>query len=546
MAAAQPPPLAVILGASVFPRSPRMMQGKFFLNSAEDVRRYLMDGRGLNLPEERLLWLFDNPRSPSEQLLNLAKFLAGATKAEPAATDLLLFYIGHGFFSSGGDQAYRLAVRYMHELSPDSTSIRFSELAQVVKEHAMHLRRYLVLDCCFSGSALREFQSTGLAGAATAQVREELPQRGTALLCAASANLAARAPEGASHTMFSAALIQALRSGHERCGPQLSFSELGALVRENIRMAHPNDGVRPDLHSPDQREGDIASLPMFPNPAYRKKPRAAAEGAQRSERRPISTARTPAAIAEQTRGRAGSTEKSRLEAQEAAAERILKRSARRRAQEAERKRLKREKADEENARWRASEEERQRKSEVAAKAAVATQAVVAAQPVLPAVVTESTAKAPVAAIWTKTGQSAAATTKESANLAVVGTEEKSVSNGALLALLVVAIAAANLAGFYVGGYLATLRHGVSEAVAPLVAGVAGALYSAVAGSVDSRLRYGTWVSWPGFILGFHFLNHAPPGGIPPGMSDAIGASMMFLIGVWLASDTGKRRANSPR
>src|ERR1700680_2477934 len=49
----------------------------------------------------------------------------------------------------------------------------------------------------------------------------------------------------------------------------MSFSELGDLVRENLKTKYDGSWARPEVHSPDQREGDIAHLPMFPNAAYR-------------------------------------------------------------------------------------------------------------------------------------------------------------------------------------------------------------------------------------------------------------------------------------
>jgi len=87
-------------------------------------------------------------------------------------------------------------------------------------------------------------------------------------MCSSNAFEPARAPRGLDHTMFSSALIQGLRKGYERGGPPLSFSELGDLVRENLREAFPESWVRPEVHSPNQREGDIAHIPLFPNPAY--------------------------------------------------------------------------------------------------------------------------------------------------------------------------------------------------------------------------------------------------------------------------------------
>ena len=68
--------------------------------------------------------------------------------------------------------------------------------------------------------------------------------------------------------MFSDSLIKALRQGHSFLGPRLSLSELGDLVKANLQVAYPDVWVRPEVHSPDQREGDVANVSLFPNPAF--------------------------------------------------------------------------------------------------------------------------------------------------------------------------------------------------------------------------------------------------------------------------------------
>jgi len=265
--------LAVLLGASTFPNAPKLAEGRAFYISAADVKEYLWDERGLALPRRNVLSLFDDSRSPSDQLMEVAHFLARRTlelKSEGSRPeDLLIYYVGHGLFSRG-DQAYCLAIRSTNEINEGATSIRTSDLAGVIKEDAAFLRRYLILDCCFAASIHKEFQS-GALSAARVQVSSEFPKRGTALLCSSNAREPSLAPQGLDHTMFSHALIQALRNGHEAAGARLSFSELGDVIKDNLRVAYPESWVRPEVHSPDQREGDIAHIPLFPNHAYRER-----------------------------------------------------------------------------------------------------------------------------------------------------------------------------------------------------------------------------------------------------------------------------------
>lgn len=262
--------LAVILGASLFPDSPKLAESRAFYISAADVKDYIGQESGLAIPRRNIVSLFDDSRSPADQLTEIAKFLSrrpGELRTEGCEVDaLLVYYVGHGLFNRS-DQKYCLAVRSTNEINEGATSIRASDLASVIREHAAFVRRYLILDCCFSASIYQEFQSAPL-NAVRTQIKYEFPLRGTALLCSSSARDASLAPAGLDHTMFSGALISALRQGHTSCGQKLSFFELGKLVEQILRSEYPENWVRPEVLSPDQREGDIADIPLFPNPAW--------------------------------------------------------------------------------------------------------------------------------------------------------------------------------------------------------------------------------------------------------------------------------------
>ena len=279
--------LAVLLGASYFHRAPKLAQGRAFYNSAQDFQEYLISSDGLGLPRENVDWLFDDSRSPSDQLQDIGDFLDNRSSdlknTGTPLQDLIIYYVGHGLFSGLDQQAYCFAIRATDERSEALTSIRASDLAYIVKGHARFLRKFLILDCCFSAAAYKEFQS-GPLQVSRVRVMEQLPQKGTTLLCSASAQDVSLVPEGLPRTMFSDSLLRALRQGSRFLGPQLSLSELGDLVKVNLQEAYPNNWVRPEVHSPDQREGDIASLPLFPNPAY--------DAQKTEEARGIQSART--------------------------------------------------------------------------------------------------------------------------------------------------------------------------------------------------------------------------------------------------------------
>ena len=260
--------LALLLGASEFPYASKLAQGRAFANSAEDFRKYLMEG--LRLPPQNVGWFFDDRRSPNDQLFEIESFLKRTrndlTNQGIPPHDLIIYYVGHGHLAP--DRTYSLAIRGTREGIEGVSSIRVSDLSVVIKKNARYIRKLLILDCCFSAVAYKEFQS-GPQREANDKLLTGFPEWGTTLLCSSSSEKASLAPQGLAHTMFSDALLVALRKGDRRYSARLSVNELCELVKRNMReKAFPHETVRPEVHSPEQSQGDIARIPMFPNPAY--------------------------------------------------------------------------------------------------------------------------------------------------------------------------------------------------------------------------------------------------------------------------------------
>src|ERR1700685_2269531 len=88
--------VAIVLGASWFPKAPKLAKGTSFYNSAADFRDYLIAADGLNLCPENVAWLFDESSPPSEQLDQIVDFLQrrvrGASSSLPPPEDLILYY----------------------------------------------------------------------------------------------------------------------------------------------------------------------------------------------------------------------------------------------------------------------------------------------------------------------------------------------------------------------------------------------------------------------------------------------------------------------
>lgn len=499
-----PRTLAVLLGASKFPKDPGLSGNSSFSASAEDLKEYLTDKNGFCLPQENLLWLFDSLRSQGDQLTEIASFLMRRMRQlendGSPASNLLIYYVGHGFFTRGQEQAYCLAVCRTNAANQSATSIRAGDLANVVKEHARMLRRYLILDSCFAASAFKEFQAAPQV-AAMVQIKKELPGDGTSLLCAASSDLRARAPKDLKRTMFSSALIHVLRSGAEQAGQHLSFSELGYLITDNLRRTHPDTYVRPEMHSPDQGKGDIAHVPLFPNPAYRApqaiRTRVRSSRAEQPLAAPLPAREKLARASRESQERKGSEaiDKSRLASQLAAADKILKRQKRKRAQAAEKRRIA---AENSAAAKKAAEPSKQRWIVLKNLEKDSGHEVDSVQ-------SDTSSMQPILSAYAKVPA------KETSTLGI----------GGWLGLIGAALAF-NLVGYVAGRLSATLTANgaifgwrsfsdLSWAYA-FAGGAAGLIFDKVATFIDESelLHLVSLVMWPGFLIGFRLLNGLPP------------------------------------
>jgi len=259
--------LIIILGASEFPHLP-LGSNMAFRNSAADFKDYLLDQDAFGLPDENLLCLFDSSEAVIKQNDHIKTFLQKHLKGPrdektPNPGDLIIYYVGHGDFCNP-NQTYFLALRATEEGNESISGYPIHTLAKTLNNHAAHIRRYLILDCCFSAAALKEFQSAPLQ-VAVQKIEEVLPSKGTSLLCAASATNAAISPSGGNYTMFSGALLRVLKRGSTKLPERLSLSEIGQEVHTLIREKFRGSAVRPEVHSPDQTEGKLELVPLFPN-----------------------------------------------------------------------------------------------------------------------------------------------------------------------------------------------------------------------------------------------------------------------------------------
>ncbi len=273
--------LVILLGASRWPLSPEFQASQAFLNSATELRAYFLNPSQFGLSQENLLDLFNSNQSADdidgEIGLFLEKRMAEMKQAGQTARDLLVYFVGHGGFV-GNDSDFYLAIRRTRSDNPSASGIRMMSLAYTLKEKARYLRRIVILDCCFAGAAFSAFQSSGPAQVAIVKTVDAfgvqgkgagLPERGTSLLCSSRHTAPSLISQDGTHTIFSQALLHALSTGNPRRQDSLSLREIADLT-EDVLSTMPEKSVpRPEVHSPDQVDGDVADVPFFPNPATR-------------------------------------------------------------------------------------------------------------------------------------------------------------------------------------------------------------------------------------------------------------------------------------
>jgi hypothetical protein len=258
--------VVVMLGGSTYPRNPAFDNPRF-KHSAEGLREYFLDPAAFKLPPQNLLWLFDSTRNPTELNDDIEEFLRSAMQGseEQRPLDVIIIFVGHGFFDDS--RSYHLATPSFKRGAPEY-SYSFKLLQRTVREQMRFARKFYLLDACYSASAARELMSSEpvaqrVLREVQAGASEDLPQRGTAALCAASKDDEALAPEAEDYTMFSGALLSVLRDPHVHADT-LSLHQLHGLVDDFIRKRFGETAVRPEIHVPEQKQGDVAAIPLFP------------------------------------------------------------------------------------------------------------------------------------------------------------------------------------------------------------------------------------------------------------------------------------------
>lgn len=211
-----------------------------------DLRAVLTSAGGARLPDAHCRVL----RDPREEATVGEALASAAAEAEDM---LLVYYAGHGLIAGPGNELF-LATAGTRERTVATSALPCAEVRRAI-EGSPARARVLVVDCCFSGRAITHTmaspQEVVLAG---------VEVRGAFILTSAAPTQTALAPEGARHTLFTGALLAALRDGVPGAGPLLTLGALSThLGAAMARRGGPTPRFRVD--------GTVAHLALATNQA---------------------------------------------------------------------------------------------------------------------------------------------------------------------------------------------------------------------------------------------------------------------------------------
>jgi hypothetical protein len=259
------------------------------------MRAYFMDRElGLGVPSAQILDLFDSPLEPGRQRNSIRLFLESLVTASAGSEirNIFVHYVGHGMII---DKAYYVALSTTTTEEETTTCLRMRDLG--ITLHNYHgFRRFVILDCCYAAATAAEWmggESAITQKASQAFQGDDPPDdeqqlsvdeitQGTTLLCAADQFEEAMSPANIEHTMFGDALLNVLKYGAKNAGPFLNVNNLEGLTWTWMKHKYPEKAVRPVVHSPDQPQGNIARIGIFPNHKYKMREKSASNASPKS------------------------------------------------------------------------------------------------------------------------------------------------------------------------------------------------------------------------------------------------------------------------
>jgi len=270
--------LLLSLGGAAYPNAARLRHDAFAVSSRA-IAAALTTGHEPPVRHGDHLDLLDDPRSWPDQLMRMREWLRGKIVTDESTTsgtrveNVLVHYVGHGMLKPNSEEHY-LSINATDADDRAMTSASLGQLNEILTKNAARQRRIYLLDACFAAASLRDIMGAGeealeeKVGAIIAPWPESgRGDRGVAALCSADRTSTASAGGERQLTQFTDGLLSVLETGDASLPEALSLRRTHQLLRTVLRGRYGEDAVKPILVAPDDGDGGIAAVPIFPNAA---------------------------------------------------------------------------------------------------------------------------------------------------------------------------------------------------------------------------------------------------------------------------------------
>ncbi len=267
--------LLLSLGGAAYPNAARLRHDAFAASSRA-IAAVLTTGHLPLVRHGNHLDLLDDPRSWPDQLMTMREWLRGKIPADDSPEsgarieNVLVHYVGHGMLKPNSEEHY-LSINATDAEDRAMTSASLVQLNEILTKNAARQRRIYLLDACFAAASLRDIMGAGedaleeKVGAIIAPWPESgRGDRGVAALCSADRSSTASAGGERQLTQFTDGLLSVLETEDTSIDEALSLRQTHQLLRTVLRGRYGDDAVKPILVAPDDRDGGIAAVPIFP------------------------------------------------------------------------------------------------------------------------------------------------------------------------------------------------------------------------------------------------------------------------------------------
>ncbi len=224
----------VLIGASFFPRDEKNLPPiPQIVNNVNSLSQIFTDKQIIGISESNITLILDET-TPDKVLERLA------TVARKAEDTLIVYYAGHGLIGHTPpvDGKLLLAVKDTTDAYAAFNSIHFEDFWSAILVSPAP-KKVLIIDCCFSGRAIRELKSplSSRANKSTGNIN----LAGTYVITSTSPTTPYVIPsENERYTYFSAKLIEILQQGIDNQKSAINLEELYENIRHELyRLGRP-------------------------------------------------------------------------------------------------------------------------------------------------------------------------------------------------------------------------------------------------------------------------------------------------------------------